>query len=273
MIGTITQFITGDRLSERPSDNGPAATPIDTNGDSPGNGYVREDELVARLVEQLRENELPDEHQQLLREQLVADAPTSVDARLSHLQTKMSQLDAYTAALEAFIDEEGSADGVLEDVRDGMTQVNERIETLQQRIDDLDADRDTHRTEIRDLNEAVESLDEFVRSLKGQHGREIIGVDAKVDRLESRVDESIDALSTDIESNAAAVETIEDLGETIASHADDIEELRTLQDDVQDLQGLETTVQSLGEDIDRLVEFRRSFMEAISAPTTEASAN
>lgn len=271
MISTITQFISGDRPSGQPTRTDSATTRAESNGGRSGTDFVREDELVDSLIEQLRQDELPEEHRRLLREELVADVPASMEVQLEHLQSKVSQLDAYTAALETFINEHGTADDVLEAVQAGVAQAEHRIEALQSRVDALDADRETHRGRLSELETAIESVDAFVESLKGQHGREIVGVDAKVERLEARVDEAIDALEADIESNSEAVEDLAEVPALVAANEERIDELRSLRKEVRELQAMQEDVQSLRADVDGLEGFRRTFIETVSSPSAEAT--
>jgi hypothetical protein len=114
-----------------------------------------------------------------LRDALGVDLTrATVEARIEHLQSAVADLEAYTDALEAFLDENGDAQGLLEDLRDeyeGTTTRLDEVESL-----------------AEDAHESAESIDDRLDS-------EIDELRAEVERMESDIEAFSDELSAVVE--------------------------------------------------------------------------
>jgi len=182
-------------------DDGGAGTEADTPSaatDQPEGGVARV------LAKELREDRVSDADRELLREELGVgpertERTESTEARIRHLQNEVSDLSAYTDALEAFIDEQGTADQVLDGLDDRVADVEDRVQGFEDGLADL-----------RDDLVALET------DLRG----EVRSVTTDVDDLETTV--------ADLESRVEAA----DASEAVAAVESDIEDLR---DDVDDL--------------------------------------
>jgi hypothetical protein len=184
-----------------------AADPESTAGSlsaSPGN-------VAAALAEELAAGHVDDETRATLREELgVGGISKSADTRLSHLQSRMSDMEAYADAMEAFIDENGTA-------RELLDRVETDLADLQARTDDLEAD-------------LTETVDE--RMSEARTERERIRED--LDALETDLEEEVGALDGDLRSLEddlnvlrERVEDVEtDLGDDVATVEEDVAALR-----------------------------------------------
>ncbi len=165
------------------SDDGTAADAV---------GGVSPASVGRALAAELRSGAIPEEDLEVLRDHLEVGGSESDRVRLEDLQSRYHDVLAYTDALEAFIDENGDADGVLADLHDDVATVEdelerlsataERVETelatypdaddLQERLDDIAADLDdtqeTVESELASLDERLGDLEATVDDLEDQ---------------------------------------------------------------------------------------------------------
>jgi archaellum component FlaC len=106
-------------------------------------------EVGAALASELRDGTLSEADRELLAEELDTDGASS-EVRLTHLQSRISDLEAYTDALEEFIDENGSARQLIE----GLT---EQVESIEDELDELDERTSANETDIERLDSDVEA--------------------------------------------------------------------------------------------------------------------
>lgn len=87
-----------------------------------------------------------------------ADGQTdSIDARIRHLQADVADLRAYTAALEEFLDEHGSATEVVADFDDRLDTFQDDLAALETRVE---ANDDAISSVSADVDEVRESVDD-----------------------------------------------------------------------------------------------------------------
>ena len=170
---------------------------------TPSNG------VGAALAAELRDGELSETDRDLLAEELRYEDSGS-DVRIRHLQSRISDLEAYIDALEEFIDENGSARKLIEDM-------NSQLEGIEEDIDDLD-ERTTENTE---------------------------GIDA----LEGRTDEQADDINDLDERTTENTDDIDALDKGLADAQSSIEENReaveTLQEDVAEINDWRSRISSV----------------------------
>jgi hypothetical protein len=102
----------------------------------------------------------------------------TVEARIEHLQSAVADLEAYTEALEAFLDENGDAQRLLEDLRDEYEETTARLDEVEEIAEEAD--------------ESVESLDDRLDS-------EFDELRGDVERMESDIEAFSDELSEVVE--------------------------------------------------------------------------
>ncbi|PSQ37010.1 AAA family ATPase, partial [Halobacteriales archaeon QS_9_70_65] len=100
-----------------------------------------------------------------LRAALGTSGGGSTAARVEHLQSRVADLEAYTEALEAFLDEEGGAAAVVDDLRTELATTNERLDDLESEVAALRAAVDGDEASaglaarLDDLEDDVETLE------------------------------------------------------------------------------------------------------------------
>jgi methyl-accepting chemotaxis protein len=171
---------------------------------------VSGDSLVEGMANELRENDVSKEDVKLLRRafKLAAEGQGSVRAKVDKLQQDVSDVVAYTDALEEFIDENGTAEDIAE-FEERFAEVSDNLDAVESRLDEQ-AD------EIEELGGTVASVQE-----------DATGVDETVTDLDDTVsefEERIDEIVADIEGLREQVST-SDVDEEIERIEEDIEQL------------------------------------------------
>lgn len=195
----------------------------DTTQTRTGDGTDTEN-LVAALAEEIREDDVSSEDVELLRQAL--DLPDredgSIEARVQRIQRDVSDLRAYTDALEEFLDENGGADRLVSSFREDVETLEEtvsnldrRISATDERLSSVDGDLQSFESNLTDLNERVAELSEDVGNVPDDVVDELDELQATVEDLEDRLESE-----GDVAERVAAIET-------------DIEELRTWQEKIK----------------------------------------
>lgn len=132
--------------------------------------------VAERLATELQNGDVTDDNLDILAAHFDASQSRSGSeaARLEQLEKDVRNLRAYTNALEAFLDEEGTA--------------QEIIDEFEQKIDTVEADFEA-------LQETTSTLEEQVQSVESGLGR---------------VDGSIDSLSSELEEFESEMESLEE---------------------------------------------------------------
>lgn len=200
--------------SEPPSDE----TTAGSSGDiSPAN-------VAEALAAELQEGSVSETAIETLRTQLEPERG-SVDARIADLQSEVSDLRAYTGALEEFLDEEGDAQQILDDldarladVEESLADIDETTDRNADRIGEVDADLAALDEEVDDVSETLEDLETEV----------------------TEVGERVDDVATDVET------VREEVGEDIDDRVGDLEDrLDDIQDDLDQLDQMRQQLSSV----------------------------
>jgi len=197
------------------------------------------DTLVGALANELRNGNVEEDDVKLLRKafDVVGDDTGSVDARIKRLQTEVSDLLAYTDALQEFLDENGTAEQTIEGFR-------EEVEGIQSEL-----------TEVRDLAQGHEDA--------------LSEMEATVDGVES----SMEAIETDIEGVLDDVEGVEQTVSAVEENVGDVEEnIGDVEADIDDLEGqvgdidvesVKGDIEEINEEIEELKEWREQLSSVI----------
>lgn len=163
--------------------------------------------IAAALATELRHGDVAEEDLALLREEL--DLGTgSTEARIQHLQTEVSDLQAYTDALEEFLDESGPTRELLSD--------------LETTVDRLESDLSETAGQVDEHADAIESVDERLGELSDE-------VDGLREELADAVSGTVDAEDVD--------ERLEDLESSVEGMSDDLDEVAEIQERLQSVFG------------------------------------
>jgi predicted nucleic acid-binding Zn-ribbon protein len=239
--------VAADAESETPAEPEPAAAGASQSGRRPPAGGV-----VRVLIKELREGDIDDEDRRLLRDELL-DVEGTTETRVGHLQQRVSDLEAYTDALEEFIDEEGTAEQVITDLRDDIAglerevrsagdRLDEAIDglgTLEDRIDAVGDDVGTVRSRAAQLDDRLEDAED-----------DIAGVDRRADDLDAR----LDGLSANVD---AVDDRVSDVDERVEDLRDELNTLR---------RNLRNDIQALEDDLEDFEEFRDRLSSVFGGP-------
>lgn len=167
----------------------------------PGVTVYEETSLLDRMVAELRAGRVSDDTLQYLREE-IGDSYRSrgVDVRVKQLQTDVSDLRAYTNALEAFFDDHGSAEEVIERFEARLDSFEADLEALETTVETQGTMIGTHREEIRTLQETVESMGEDVTAVQddvAELSADLTDVETDLDAYE--IDSRFEELEAELE--------------------------------------------------------------------------
>lgn len=284
MIGLITNFLgtpnNGGVITESGGKPGDPDNP-QTGSEGHRNAILEDEDVLPVIVEKFRRGEVTEEQVKILRKHLNFDKSDGVEVKLDHLSNKINDLEAYTDALETFIDNEGTADEIINELRSDIQTTQEDLRNLSDRVDAIDMEQASIQEALTQQEESIDSLDDFVRELDGRHSREIMGVDAKIDRAEVAFDESLQSIQNDLEAIRSRVESVEMMEEplesleseveglhqlesTLSAVQDELAEVKTVRSEVselratvEELEGIPDEVESLRELEERVAEIDR----------------
>ena len=194
------------------SDSGEMSSEESTEGSGTGSGgatgRTEHDSLVSGVAAEIRDGNVEDDDLMELRDALGLDlASASIEARVEHLQSKVSDLEAYTDALEAFLDEEGDAQTLIAEARDGYDEMDERI-------DELEADLEAIRSDIDErLDDIDQQIDETIEA-------ELAEIRSEVDGVEERIESESDAraeLESDVEDLSAELAEVAEMRDRLTN--------------------------------------------------------
>lgn len=86
------------------------------------------DTLVDALLAELEDGGLREEDRETLAEHVDVNFPNSIGVRIRHIQDNIDDLIAYRNALEEFIDENGSAEAVIEQLEASVEDVRDELD-------------------------------------------------------------------------------------------------------------------------------------------------
>lgn len=235
-----------DDLPDEPATEGTA--------DEPATGGTADDEtsidptdgesLADRLVAELRAGNVSTENRRYLQRELGGVQPRgSVDARLQQLQAKLSDFEAYTDAVEEFLDEGGTAEQLTETVETRLDAFEDDLRTLESTVAELAelqgdvADLDELTSTVADHESELESLDEDMSSLEED-------LSSVQEGLET-VREEVDAVSAEL---SGVTGTVEELGAELSrldeEATDDVEDrLAEIEAELEDVCEFADTLQ------------------------------
>jgi hypothetical protein len=75
----------------------------------------------------------------LIQQELDLDTPESTNIRIQHLQSRVDDLAAYTETLEEFIDDNGTAQSIIEEVENEVEAVRGELGAMN---DDIESTKD-----------------------------------------------------------------------------------------------------------------------------------
>ena len=239
--------------------------------------------VVERLVEELRRNDVDSEQKAILRDQLDLGVPSETKARIEQLSNRVETVGAYADALEEFLDDEGTAQEVIDDfetqvsaLREDVASIREQTGSNASEIGSLTDDLGTLETEVDDLEATLadvgDQADDIEDSLSTTDSQ-LENVESDLRQAEEQIETNVDDIDeldtdlSDVEGDLSDVEDrvtetegdVETLDEAAADLRTDVDDLET---DVEDLEG---TTAAHAEDIESVEAYAEELDEDIGA--------
>ena len=231
-------------------------------------GQSLEGSLLAALADEIRDGDVDEEDLELLRETVEATGAVdgSTEARIQQLQRDVADLRAYTDALDEFLDENGTAQQVLEDARDRIDAFEDRLAEFGETVEHAEANAEEATATAREAEEAVGTLREEVDDIHA----EVEDVHDDVDDLEEDledVQEDVDDVEAEVEGVRTDVEGVQtEVGEVQA----DVDGVEADVDDVEtEVEGLRDDLESASASIEELEDRTASFEEELEEVKAE----
>lgn len=123
---------------------------------------VEEESVTRRVVDELEDDSVSEQLRNRLRSQLLNDtsaggqASKSLEARVEHLQSDITELLAYRDSLKEFIDSQSARGDRLEALEDEVSELEIAVDQLHEEIDARDNVRED---EIQSVKSAVEEVE------------------------------------------------------------------------------------------------------------------
>lgn len=186
-------------------------------------------DLVGALADAIRNDEVSDEDLETLQAAF-GGVPNSTQVEIEHLQTRVSELEAYSDALEAFIDDEGTAEQLVTDIENEvaglsteLSELGDELAEVETSVEDAAGDREALEERVAgvEANAAVvDELEETVERVRGD-----------LDALDERVEDAEEAV-LDVDELEDDLDDLEDDLEDVEDHVDEIEQWRSQLSDV-----------------------------------------
>ncbi|GGN88111.1 MULTISPECIES: hypothetical protein [Haloarcula] len=167
--------------------------------------------VIAAMANEIRQNNVSAEDVKLLKRALDAvseddddDAGGVNEARIKRIQSDISDLRAYTDALEEFLEENGTGDEMIEDFSERLDAFETELATFEDDIRSAKSAAETATEEVQVVEETVDSMDEELDEMESHLG----DLEAEIDDVREELgDGEIDERLSDLEGE------IEDLKE------------------------------------------------------------
>jgi peptidoglycan hydrolase CwlO-like protein len=197
---------------------------------------------VAAIAQQIRTGQADDADLAALRRALGGGGDGSRDARIKQLQSELADLRAYTNALEEFLDENGDAQQLIEDVQSSVQRLDQQLSSVESRADSAVSRVDSVESDVDRVDEELDDL-----------AAEVTDAHEQVDRVESElgsVSESVDTVESDVESLSGDVEEVSGELSSVHEEVEGVhEEMDTVYDDVAEI---EEQVNEVHEEVESL---------------------
>jgi predicted nucleic acid-binding Zn-ribbon protein len=201
-------------------------TTVDVDGDS----------LVASLATEIRQQNVSAEDVKLLRRafEIAAQDGGTTAAQIQQIQTDVADLRAYTNALEEFLDENGTAQQLVEDFENQISDFESQLSGLQSTLEENSEQLEAVSSDVDEFSDEMKSLSREIEGVSS----EIDDVTEKVDSIDERVDsvtDDVDSLSGDVDDVSGQVDSMDDQFEDLDDAIDNLEsQIEELEEDITD---------------------------------------
>ncbi|QSG04889.1 hypothetical protein [Halapricum desulfuricans] len=225
-------------------------------GEGADSGELDQSNVTTTLLAEIHHGTVDDDVVRALRQELSLDGADAgggaTDARIQHLQSEVSDLAAYTEALEEFLAENGTGDQLIEDFRSRLTSFEDELDRIQGMTMENEERLDEVRTEVGDVSDRVSGVEDTVGNVEAtvQEVEGSVGeIENTTETLDSQVeslDSEVDSLGDDVSGMDEHLSTLED---EIGSLRDDIEDVDSRVSDVDDVDARIDDIESEIEDL------------------------
>jgi len=213
----------------------------DTDGAAAEGGEVTvpDDSLIGAMAEEIRQKNVSAEDVKLLRQafEIAAEEGGSTAAKIDQIQSDIADLRAYTTSLEEFLDENGTAEQLIEEFEG-------QVEQFEQQLDDVEAALDEQSEQIEAVDESVDSMSEEVDAVSEEvdsMSEEVATVNEDVDTL----DEEVSSVRREVNGLGNEVEDFEDTMEDIEDDIEELQEKVTEGDVAERIDEIEESIEEL----------------------------
>jgi phage shock protein A len=178
----------------------PASDPAGPSGTasvSPGAASVASGDVASMLAQGIRDGEVDDSDLEVLRDALGTEGGSSksLEVRIDHLQSEVADLEAYTDALEEFIDENGEARTLMRDLQDSIDGIRDDVAGVEERVESVSGEVSEASGRLEDLSEEVSRIDDVESSLESVESsvetvdQEVTSIREEMDGVRDEVEE------------------------------------------------------------------------------------
>lgn len=164
-------------------------------GNDAGNDHDDQASVFDALIQELEQREPTEAERATLVEALGHSPSASERVRLDHVQESVDDLMAYRDALEGFIDEQGPADELIDEIRTKF---------------------DAHAAELESLESTVEDLSSRLDALERTHDTDTEELASRLTGLESELTEELSSLDDDLASIQSDLERVKEWREKLS---------------------------------------------------------
>jgi len=203
-----TEEVDDEQAEKEPGDEVDAAATEEENGstDVPADALTRED-LLSCLVDELEDRTLTSRERSVLVESLGVGKVNTLDARLRRTQRTVEDLSAYEDALAEFIEHNGGAAQVIDELRTEIDELRGDVAAIEDELGETHEKVAALQSDMDATSDAVESVRGSVEELEVAHEDAVTGLETDLDELEDTVEDlstshesAISSLESDVES-------------------------------------------------------------------------
>jgi len=229
-------------------------------GDGEGGGSAQSN-VTTTLLAEIHHDAVDEDVIRALRQELALDGASggdsgATDARIQHLQNEVSDLAAYTEALEEFLADNGTGDQMIRDFRDRLDSFEDELDRIQRMTVENDEAMDEVRSEVDQVSEQMSGVEETVSSVEGA----VDEVEGTVETLDSDVDsigDEVDTLGEDVSGMEDSLSTLEAEVDSLRSDIEDVD------DRVGDIGDVDDRIGEIESEIEDLKQWREQLSSVI----------
>ena len=232
-------------------------------------GGTQPSNVTTTLLAEIHHGAVDEDVVRALRSELSVNGASSgggggaTDARIQHLQNEVSDLSAYTEALEEFLADNGTGDQMIEDFRDRLASFENELDQIQSMAMENDEQMDSVQSEVSRVSGQVSDVEDTVTSMEGR----VDNVEGTVDEVEGTVgnlDEQVDTLDSEVDSISGDVGEFEDDISSLESEVQSLRgDLEDIDDRIGDVGDIDDQIQNIESEIEDLKQWREQLSSVI----------